>query len=971
MASVPRLGHSPLIGRDQELSLLREQLEFARAGHGSIVLLNGAPGVGKSRLLEGFPPADLADGVTVLRGGASRAEGMPPYLPVLEALGEHISAMPGDQLRAALGSRAATLAALWPEIPERLGQTQPTYALGPDQERFRLFEAMAGFLGALAERGPLVLLLDDLQWVDAATCDVLVYVLKRLRSSGLLVLGAYRDGEAAENSALVSTLAELNRLRLLVTLDIGPLKLDQSAALIASLLQAEVGPDVVALLHKRSEGNPFFLEELVRAIADAHLLEMQAGAWQLASDPGPLLPLRAAEAIRDRLRRLDPDVLETLRAAAVVGRESNPAMLAQMTGAGIEAVEEHLLTAQRARIVHPDAEGRYVFAHDLVRETLYADLGPVRRQRLHRTVGEALEANNDSADRRDLAGLAFHFAAAGAAEQGVRYAMAAGDRAMAGSAAREALAQFETALRLLGATGDPRRRAEALSRLGDAAAALGNPDRASAAYQAAHTLWLLDGDHTAAARVMRHLGQACWRQERVDAARAAFERALELLGDVQSSDVAETLLQLADLEATSLGHTTTALAHAERARALVEGSGDRRLQARALCVIGSAHARANDLVVGTQALERAYGLARDLDEPAVAAEICGYLANVYAWSGNSDRSLEISLVRAQLAQRTQDPFLLRHVYAWIGINHTQLGHWAEAERMYDLQAQHVDSLVSPEPRALLHSYRGLHLYLRGQFAEAEVEQRQGIELLRPTASGTLSWHLGRFGLSLAELGRIPEALQCFEELAPLARALDQRSRARGFAFAHLAVGYARLGLHERAAGCYAALLPFRGMVSPIMVDRGLAVAAMASGDLNVARQHFLDVEQTTREAGLRPELARALVQPGVLERDSRVRDDGLALCAELGMQRLGQRTLEWSAGLPSRTPRGHTNVARLTNREIEVLRLVAHGRTNRHIATELVLSEKTVARHLTTIFSKIGVANRAGAAAFAQRQGLA
>jgi DNA-binding CsgD family transcriptional regulator len=178
-------------------------------------------------------------------------------------------------------------------------------------------------------------------------------------------------------------------------------------------------------------------------------------------------------------------------------------------------------------------------------------------------------------------------------------------------------------------------------------------------------------------------------------------------------------------------------------------------------------------------------------------------------------------------------------------------------------------------------------------------------------------------------------------------------------------------MREGAARCYEQLLPFRGMVSPILVDRGLAVAAVASGDLTAARQHFSDAEEAARKMDLRPELALTLLQHGAVERDVRVRDEALQLCEELGMQELGQRTTGWLAGWPRGHALRHANVAGLTEREVEVLCLVAQGRTNRVIGVALVLSEKTVARHLTTIFFKIGVENRAGAAAFALRHGLA
>jgi DNA-binding CsgD family transcriptional regulator len=216
--------------------------------------------------------------------------------------------------------------------------------------------------------------------------------------------------------------------------------------------------------------------------------------------------------------------------------------------------------------------------------------------------------------------------------------------------------------------------------------------------------------------------------------------------------------------------------------------------------------------------------------------------------------------------------------------------------------------------------------------------------------------------------------------------LDERARARGLAFAHLAVGYARLDERERAADCYPKLLAFQRQVAPILIDRGLGLAALAGGDTGSARRHLADAETEARRADMLPELALTLLQRGLLERQLRQggadpsapADDwlaeGLRLCATLGMQELGRRMLSPIAK-PVRHPgRGAVQplaVAGLSNREVEVLRLVTQGRTNREIAEALILSEKTVARHLTNIFTKTGVDNRAGAVAFALRHGLA
>jgi predicted ATPase len=202
-----RVGRAPFVGRGRELALLANSLEEARAAHAGIVLLAGEPGIGKTRLLEEFPGPMLAAGVTVLHGGSSQAQGMPPYLPFLEALGAYVATAQVEALQEDVGAGAASVVRVLPEVSARLGEVQPLTGVPPEQERLRLFDALAGFVGAIAARsgGALLLVLDDLHWADEATCDLLVHVARRMQRAPLLVLGAYREAEADENPALMRT----------------------------------------------------------------------------------------------------------------------------------------------------------------------------------------------------------------------------------------------------------------------------------------------------------------------------------------------------------------------------------------------------------------------------------------------------------------------------------------------------------------------------------------------------------------------------------------------------------------------------------------------------------------------------------------------------------------------------------------------------------------------------------------------
>ncbi len=246
-----------LVGRQRELATLEQQLAAALAGRTAVVLLAGEPGVGKTRLLTAVGARATAAGALVRWGGASDAEGMPPYLPFLEALGQHIRAAAPEDLQTQIGPLAGILGTILPELAFRLGDLPPSYPLPPEQARLRLYEAVGSFLAAIASARPLLLLLDDLHWADPASLDLLAYVVRHQPAARLLVLGAYRPGEAESNPAFGRAVGELSRQRALQTVTVGPLAEDEVATLASAALGAPLDQAARTVLFAHSEGNPF------------------------------------------------------------------------------------------------------------------------------------------------------------------------------------------------------------------------------------------------------------------------------------------------------------------------------------------------------------------------------------------------------------------------------------------------------------------------------------------------------------------------------------------------------------------------------------------------------------------------------------------------------------------------------------------------------------------------------------------
>src|SRR5258708_9148158 len=340
-----------IVGRQRELTLVMNQYEAARQGQAHVVLLAGDPGIGKTRLRDEIARRTAQAGAIILRGGASEAEGMPPYLPFVEALGRYIQATPLDLLRTQVAAAAQALTTLLPELLTRLGELPVSPPLPPEQVRFRLYEAIGMFLAAIGAPHALVLTLDDLQWADTASLDLLCPVVRRQPNAHLLVVGAYRESEVAHSSALARALSELSRQRVLTAVTIGPLSAIETGLLAEGKLCGALQPGVKALLHTHSEGNPFFAEELLNGWIEEGALVHEQNQWMAVTPLDHALPPSIVGALRQRFERLAAESIDHLRVAAIIGRTFDLSLLAAVQEQEVEAIEAGLLEAGRARLI--------------------------------------------------------------------------------------------------------------------------------------------------------------------------------------------------------------------------------------------------------------------------------------------------------------------------------------------------------------------------------------------------------------------------------------------------------------------------------------------------------------------------------------------------------------------------------------------------------------------------------------------
>jgi len=456
------------VGREAELGALMTSLDAASAGDGRLVLLAGEGGIGKTRTVEEFVRRSGIPDDRVLWGRCPEQSGAPTYWPWGQALGSYAEMQDPGVLRDELGTAADTVAQVAPTVGERLGFGGHTGATDAEHSRFRLFDAVRGFLRRATERAVLVVLFDDLHWGDRASLALLEHVARELRRARLLLVGTYREREMRRMPEALTGLTRVGR-----RIPLRGLERDEVERLVAASVKVRPRDDVVAELHETCDGNPFYLEEILHGLRVAGRLDTLDLAGLHAR-----LPDGVRVAIRRRLDPLTVPAREVLDMAAVIGRDFEIATLAAACGVAVPDVLDRLADAVGEGIVEEGAPGRFRFDHGLIRETVYADLLPAARAHAHRRVAHALEAQYAGDGDPPLAALAHHFyhaAVLGEAGNAVEYAVRAAERAMALAAYEEGVAHYERALQALALQPtDDRLRMRLRTGLGFARARLGD-----------------------------------------------------------------------------------------------------------------------------------------------------------------------------------------------------------------------------------------------------------------------------------------------------------------------------------------------------------------------------------------------------------------------------------------------------------------------------------------------------------------
>src|SRR5918995_354676 len=541
-----RVSSPVLVGRQDELSQLEDALLSANRGDGGFVLVAGEAGIGKTRLANELARRARKLGCGVLGGSCPEVELSLPYLPFVEAIGNELGAQDLAQVREGLGPMTAELAQLFPQLGNGASAT-PTG--DPAQAKLRMFESVVTLLEQWSRERGLLLVLDDVHWADSSTRHLLDYAARRLARSRVMLLATYRSDELDRTHPLTRTVQVWQRAGLAETVSVDAMTPEQVAEIIAAILDAEdVSAQLAELVHARSEGNPFVLEELLREAIDRREIVRSATGWER----GPIESLRMPETVREavllRLGRLD-------------------ALLVEVSDADEGAVLAALEAAIAQQLLEEDAEksDRYSWRHALTQEAIASDTVLPKRQRIHSRAADALQASSGSA-----MAVASHLLEAGRASEAVDACFQAAEEAERSVAFREAAELLE---RILPHVSDPRERALLLCRIGRLRWYNGEP--AAAEQLLAEGVAQLDelGLELEAARAQIDLGRCKWELDQGAAAMEQYERAREALErEGPSAELALAHLRIAGIHAFQLDYAQCHAA-AERAVEIAEQAG--------------------------------------------------------------------------------------------------------------------------------------------------------------------------------------------------------------------------------------------------------------------------------------------------------------------------------------------------------------------------------------------------------------
>ncbi|MSQ15368.1 MAG: hypothetical protein EXR50_05850, partial [Dehalococcoidia bacterium] len=400
------------VAREAELRQLQTAFDNALSGNGSLTMVVGEPGIGKTAICEQLTTyVSLRGGRTLLGHCYEEGSLSMPYLAFVEAMRTYVLERSPEALKDELGAGAADVARIVSEIRDKV-QIEMRPSGDPEDDRWRLLQSVTSFLRNASSTQPMLVVLEDLHWSDKGTLDLLVHLARNLAGARLLIIGTYRDVEVDRAHPLSSVLAELRRASSFGRVTLRGLNIDEVLRMIKAITGQDAPWGLAEAMYKQAEGNPLFIQEALRYIVEEGMMTRQDGRWQSGDALAMSIPEGLRDVIGKRLSRLSPECNRLLTVAAVIGRDFDLGILSRMVNTDEESLLTSLEEAVRVGVLEERSQVggvHYRFTHAFFRQTLYEETGAARRIRLHQQVGKALEEGYKARLTEHAAELAEHF----------------------------------------------------------------------------------------------------------------------------------------------------------------------------------------------------------------------------------------------------------------------------------------------------------------------------------------------------------------------------------------------------------------------------------------------------------------------------------------------------------------------------------------------------------------------------------
>lgn len=982
-----------LIGRDAYLDSIAHVLGQTRQAHGHTLLLAGEAGIGKSRLVAEIKASIHQDTILVLQGNCFEPDRTLPYGPLIDALRALLTVVSPASLTRDIGPYAAEMVRLLPELAAYLRDAAAGPTLAPEQEKRRLFEALTRLLTQISARQPIMLVAEDIHWADNTSLEYLAYLARRIPRLPILLLLTYRSDE--QHPPLRHFLAQLDRERLATEIALTPLAPSEVEEMLDTIFQLRrpVRREFLDAMCDLTEGNPFFIEEVLHALLADNEIFYRDGGWERKPLHDLHIPRSVQDAVRRRAEHLSPAAQRVMAFASVVGLRFDFALLQHVMGydeATLLALLKELIAAQL--VVEQSAE-HFAFRHALTRKAIYAELLERERRMIHREIVAAIETLYADELESHVSELAYHTCQAGDWERVLEYARRAGEHALALYAPHAALEEFLRALEAAAHLGVPvapgiyRSRANAYETLGDFEGARRDLETAlRLAYETedAETEWetLLD------------LG-LLWAGRDYTRSGAYLQQALTLVNAFESPlKRARTLNRLGNWHLNVDEPLTAKTCHRE-ALAIFEAADDKQGVARTLDLLCMTSVLSNDLSAGVTYGKRAAEMLRALDDRQTLSSTLETLPFAAALRQSQTMTLTQTTL-GEATHQSEEGLRIAREMGWrvgeasalwvLGLCSCASGEFGRAHNSAIAALAIAEEIEHRQWTTASRYTLGELAYELYALALAHEHLERGLEMARTTGS----WHwirilsalLAETCMAQGDLATAEAVLNAGVPPGTATETVGQRLAwvARGELALAQGSPVIALDIAQRLGGEGSSDDP---PLVALLGGRALA----ASGRFDEAETWLCTAEVTLRAQGARTSLRRVLMEIATLYHLMGRAEDAARYASETHslIHRLAETIpdavlravfmRQALASLPSRTADGVKMLRAasdiLTAREREVAALVAQGKSNRAIADELVVSERTTESHITNILGKLGFTSRAQIAAWAVDIGLA